>query len=95
MAVPSYIHTGQDNLLKAEVNDLAYIFEDIGGRPADGPSPDPWDDAVGAEIVASVLDLDKAAGMEGVVGCFEAEKVFAVFQKAEGSSFVPLSSLTD
>ena len=25
----------------------------------------------------------------------QAEKVFAVFQKAEGSSFVPLSSLTD
>jgi len=29
------------------------------------------------------------------VSTAQAEKVFAVFQKAEGSSFVPLSSLTD
>ncbi|QKS30398.1 MAG: nitrogenase-stabilizing/protective protein NifW [Candidatus Accumulibacter similis] len=30
-----------------------------------------------------------------VASSAQAEKVFAVFQRAEGSSFVPLSSLTD
>ena len=59
-------------------NDFANIVIDVVGATACRPASHHGDDAVGAEVVAAVVDLDEAARVEGVEGRLVAEEVTVV-----------------
>jgi hypothetical protein len=73
--IPANIHTRQDNLFKSMSNDFPDVLKDIFHRPAYGPATDFGDDTKGAKVIATVLYLDIAAGVEGIVGGFKPKKV--------------------
>ena len=76
--VTSHIDTRQHDFLEVMGDDFAHVVIDVLGGAAGGPSPDHGDDAVGAEVVAAVMDFDEAAGVEGVEGGVVAEQVAVV-----------------
>ena len=76
--VASHVDSSQHDFLEAVGDDLAYVVIDVLGRAARGASSHHRDDAVGAEVVAAIMDLDEAAGMEGVEGRLVAEQVAVV-----------------
>ena len=78
IAITSHIDACEYDLLETMVNHFLDVFIDVLGGTAGGSSPDHRDDTVGAEIVASVVDLDEASGMEGVEGRLVAEQVAVV-----------------
>ncbi len=73
--ITSYVYTCDYNLLKSIVNNPAYIFQDLFNGTTYSPSPDRWDNAVGAEIVASILYLDGSTGMQALIDRFEPKYV--------------------
>ena len=76
--VATHVDTCQHDFLEAMGDDLAHVVVDVLGGSAGGSSPDHWDDAVGAEVVAAVMNLDETAGMESVEGGMVAEQVTVV-----------------
>ena len=76
--VASHVDSSQHDFLEAVGDDLAYVVIDVLGRAARGASSHHRDDAVGAEVVAAIMDLDEAARMEGVEGRLVAEQVAVV-----------------
>ena len=53
------------DFLRSLVGEFADFFEDFGGRSASLAAPGFWDDAVGAELVAAVLDGDEGFQLSG------------------------------
>ena len=76
--VTSHIDARQHDFLEAMGDDFKHIIIYVFSRTACGASSHHWDDAVGAEVVAAVVDFDEAAGVEGVEGGLVAEQVAVV-----------------
>ena len=76
--VAAHIYTCQHDFLEAVADDFAHIVVDILSGAARRPSAHHWDDAVGAEVVAPIVDLDEASGVEGVESWLVAEEVAVV-----------------
>ena len=76
--VTPHVDAGQHDFLEAVGDDFAHIIIDVLGRTACGTTSHHGDDAVGAEVVAAVVNLDEAAGVEGVEGGVVAEQVAVV-----------------
>ena len=76
--VAPHVDTRQHDFLEAVSDDFAHIIVYILGGTASGSATNHWNDAVGAEVVAAIVDLDEAAGVEGVEGRLVAEEVTVV-----------------
>ena len=76
--VTPHVDTGQHDFLEAVGDDFAHIIIYVLGGTACGASSYHRDDAIGAKVVAAVMDLDEAAGVEGVEGRLVAEQVAVV-----------------
>ena len=76
--IPSQVDSSQHHFLEAMIDDALDIVIDVFCGSAGGSSSDHRDDTVGTEVVAPVVDLDQAAGVEGVVGRLVAEQVAVV-----------------
>ena len=76
--ISSHVDTSQHDFLETVGDDLAYVVIDVLGRAACGASSHHGDDAVGAEVVASVVDFDEAARMEGVESGLVTEQVTVI-----------------
>ena len=78
MLVAPHIDAGQHDFLETVGDDFAHIVIDVFGRTACGASSHHRDDAIGAEVVAAIVDLNEAAGVEGVESGVVAEQVAVV-----------------
>ena len=76
--VTAHVDARQHDFLEAVGDDLAHVVIDVFGGTARRASSHHRDDAVGAEVVAAVVYLDEAAGVEGVEGGLVAEQVAVV-----------------
>ena len=76
--IPSHIDSREHDFLKAVADDFLDVVIDVSCRTAGGTSAHHWDDTVGTEVVASVLNFDETAGMEGVEGRTIAEQVTVI-----------------
>ena len=66
--VTPHIDPSQYNFPEAVGHNFAHIVIDVFCGTTRGAPSHHRDDAVGAEIVAAIMDLDEAAGVEGVEG---------------------------
>ena len=76
--VTPHVYASQYDFLEAVADDFAHIIIDVLGGTACRPAAYHRDDAIGAEVVAAVMDFDEAAGVEGVEGGLVAEQVAVV-----------------
>ena len=76
--ITPHVDASQYDFLESMGDDIAYIIIYILGGAACGTASDHGNDAVGAEVVAAVVDLDEAASVEGVEGGVVAEQVTVV-----------------
>ena len=76
--IASHIHARQHDFLEAVGDDLANVVIDVFSWTAGGSASDHGDNAIGTEVVAAVMDLDEATGVEGVEGRLIAEEVAVV-----------------
>lgn len=76
--VAPHIDSRQHDFLETVGDDFTHIIIYVLSRAARGTSSDHRDDAIRAEVVAAVVDLDEAACVEGVEGGMVAEQVAVV-----------------
>ena len=76
--VSSHVYARQNDFLEAVGKHFAHVVVNVLGGTARRPSAHHRDDAVGAEVVAPVVYLDEATGVEGVEGGSVAEEVAVV-----------------
>lgn len=90
--ITPHIDTRQHDFLEAVGHDFAHIVIDVFGGTACRAAAHHGNDAIGAEVVATVVDLDEASGVEGVEGGLVAEQVAVV---AFGVAVAGLEMLVD
>ena len=76
--VSPHIDARQHDFLEAVCDDFAHIVIYVLGWTACGASSYHRDDTIGAKVVTPVVDLDEAAGVEGVESGVVAEQVAVV-----------------
>ncbi len=76
--VAPHVNARQHDFFEAVTDHFAHIIIDVFGGTARCPAAHHRDDAVGAEVVAAVVDFDEAARVEGVEGGAVAEQVAVV-----------------
>ena len=76
--VTPHVYARQHDFLEAVKDHFAHIVIDVLSGTAHRPAAHHRDDAVGAEVVAAVVYLDEAAGVEGVEGRLVTEQVTVV-----------------
>ena len=62
------VNAGKYHLLKTIAYHLANIFKYLLNRTTDGSATHLWNDAVGAKIVAAILNLNECTGVGGGFG---------------------------
>ena len=76
--VSPHVYARQNDFLEAVADHFAHIIIDVFGGTARRPSAHHRDDAIGAEVVATVVYFDEAARVESVEGGLVAEQVAVV-----------------
>ena len=76
--VTSHVDACQHDFLETVGDNFAYIVIYVLGGTAGGSTAHHRNDAIGAEVVATVVYLDEATGVEGVEGRLVAEEVAVV-----------------
>ena len=71
--VSPHVYARQHDFLEAVADHFAHIIIDVFGGTARCPAAHHRDDAIGAEVVATVVYFDEAAGVESVEGGLVAE----------------------
>lgn len=80
--VSSHIYSRQDYFLEAVADEFRDVLVDVGVGAACGSASHHRDDAVRAEIVASVVNFDEASCVEGVEGGGVGKKVGVIVFEA-------------
>lgn len=76
--ITSHVDSGQNDFLEAVSDDFPDIVKDIFRRTAGASASYGWNDAVGAVVVATVVNLDEAARVKRIESWLITEKVAVV-----------------
>ena len=90
--VTSHVDSSQHDFLEAVGDNFAHIIINVHGGAACRTPSHHGDDAVGAVVVAAVMDFDEASGVKGVEGGLVTEEVAVV---AFGVTVAGLEMLVD
>lgn len=85
--ITSHVHACQNHFFEAVSNNILDVFVNLVGWTARGSSANVWNDAVRAEIVASIVNLDQASGVESAVSWPVAEQILVKTFGVNGFAF--------
>jgi len=75
IAIASNIHSGDNNFFKSVIHHPPDIIQDLIQGTTYCSSSHGGDNAIGAEIVTSVLYLDGSACMQALIDCFKSKDI--------------------